>query len=324
MHILERKTLSFLRILHQKLVRPTARYDGISNNFADASVRNQAASDLIKKRLTDNLPLMIARFGATEISYLTNSLIVNDWSIRKKKDYVLNRINSFEWEPQIIHDMIHVSGFFPHNESNAIKYAQLCQNDIKCVDILGSWLYRERLLNKELAHTLKVPLPDLEPYFHQNPWSEALEGKTVLVVHPFEETIVKQYAKKSILFENTGVLPNFQLKTIKAVQSAGNTKTPFKDWFEALDFMKQQIDQESFDVAIIGCGAYGFHLAAHVKQMGKKGIHLGGATQNLFGIIGKRWEAHEPTRKLMNEHWVRPLETEKPTEVNLVENGCYW
>ena len=109
--------------MHQKLVRPTEQYDGISNNFADASVRNQAASDLIKKRLADNNPLMIARFGATEISYLTNSLIVNDWSIRKKKDYVLNRINSFEWEPQIIHDMIHVSGFFPHNESNAINHA---------------------------------------------------------------------------------------------------------------------------------------------------------------------------------------------------------
>ena len=140
MHILERKTLSFLRILHQKLVRPTARYDGISNNFADASVRNQAASDLIKKRLTDNRPLMIARFGATEISYLTNSLIVNDWFLRKKKYYVQNKINSFGWEPQIIHDMIHVSGFFPHTEGNAIKYAQLCRNDIKCVDILGSWL----------------------------------------------------------------------------------------------------------------------------------------------------------------------------------------
>ena len=48
--------------------------------------------------------------------------------------------------------------------------------------------------------------------------------------------------------------------------------------------------EEIFDVAIIGCGAYGMPLAAMLKQAGKQAIHLGGATQLLFGIKGKRWE----------------------------------
>ena len=41
-----------------------------------------------------------------------------------------------------------------------------------------------------------------------------------------------------------------------------------------------------FDVALIGCGAYGFPLAAKLKTAGKQAIHLGGVLQALFGIKG--------------------------------------
>ena len=82
-----------------------------------------------------------------------------------------------------------------------------------------------------------------------------------------------------------------------------------------------------FDVAIVGCGAYGFPLAAKLKQAGKQAIHLAGATQLLFGIKGKRWEedpAFEYVRKFFNEAWVYPDETEKPKNASVVEGGCYW
>ena len=45
-----------------------------------------------------------------------------------------------------------------------------------------------------------------------------------------------------------------------------------------------------FDVSIVGCGAYGFPLANEIKKKGKVAIHLTGATQLMFGIVGKRWE----------------------------------
>lgn len=77
---------------------------------------------------------------------------------------------------------------------------------------------------------------------------------------------------------------------IPAVQSLGGENNGFTTWFEALDWMKQEITSKSFDICIIGCGAYGFHLAAHVKRIGKQAIHMGGATQLLFGIKGNRWE----------------------------------
>jgi thioredoxin reductase len=99
--------------------------------------------------------------------------------------------------------------------------------------------------------------------------------------------------------------------------------------------MKGEIDQLDYDIALIGAGAYGFHLAAHAKRSGKKAVHMGGALQLLFGIRGKRWEDPNYGNKywnvpknayvnLMNENWIRPGEINKPSKVNLVEDACYW
>jgi hypothetical protein len=159
-----------------------------------------------------------------------------------------------------------------------------------------------------------------------------------LVVHPFDVTIQSQYKNRSILFENQNILPDYDLITFRAVQSVAGTKVPFKDWFEALAYMEDKISKIEFDICIIGCGAYGLPLAAHVKRLGKKSIHLGGGTQLLFGIKGKRWtEQYEEKiqyrpgelinvdyRSLFNDNWVFPDETERPKNSLQVENSCYW
>ena len=127
------------------------------------------------------------------------------------------------------------------------------------------------------------------------------------------------------LFENQ-LLPDFELITIQAVQSLAREKTPFNSWFEALDFMKEQIIATDFEVCILGCGAYGFPLAAFVKSIGKKAVHLGGVTQLLFGIKGNRWENYVvyPYTNLYNEYWVRPGDKNRPKKAAMVEGACYW
>ena len=114
------------------------------------------------------------------------------------------------------------------------------------------------------------------------------------------------------------------MKTLKAVQSIGNTDGQFSTWFEALDYMCEQITNIEFDVAIIGAGAYGLPLASFVKKLGKKSIHLGGATQILFGIKGHRWEQRLFFQKLFNEHWVYPLAVERPKAFQKADSGAYW
>jgi hypothetical protein len=75
----------------------------------------------------------------------------------------------------------------------------------------------------------------------------------------------------------------------------------------------------------IGAGAYGLPLAAFVKEQGRQAVHVGGATQLLFGVKGRRWEAEsEDVVALFNDYWVRPSAEETPAGASLVEGGCYW
>lgn len=89
--------------------------------------------------------------------------------------------------------------------------------------------------------------------------------------------------------------------------------------------MKKEMEKDEFDIALIGCGAYGFPLSVHAKRLGKVGIHLAGWTQMLFGIYGKRWLVDQPQyAKFINENWVRPSLDEVPQNASKVEGGCYW
>ncbi|MBE9599521.1 hypothetical protein [Pedobacter sp. MC2016-24] len=282
------------------------------------------SNDLIFKILMSDQPCMIARFGSTEMLSLVNYMGIKQ-NNRNWKDFITGKSLMWWWSPETIRQLQKWSGFFPAESSKVEDFCRLMINDISQVDVLGSWLNQEAYFESHLINAKKIVLEDLEPFFTSNPWTRALEGKKVLVVHPFAETIEMQYKKRKFLFEND-LLPDFQLTTIKAVQSVAGEDTGFVDWFEALDSMKVQIDNADFDICIIGCGAYGFPLAAHVKRIGKKAIHMAGATQLLFGIKGKRWERFIvwPYANLFNEYWVRPGENERPKNASAVEDACYW
>lgn len=288
----------------------------LKNYLYSPPLTGETCAELIRLELLASKPSMIARFGSTEIKAVLYPQIPLFFQPLFK-----SRISS---------RMRDLSGFFPLSKGMIEKFSELMIDDMKLLDILGSWRIEEKLLIKNFPLAKRVELSALEPYLSESPWSEALAGLKVLVIHPFNKTIERQYCdKRGLLFKDCRVLPEFKsLETIKAVQTVASQKSEFGDWFEALDSMKAAIDTKDFDVAIIGCGAYGFPLAAHVKRMGKKAIHMGGVTQILFGIKGKRWDSHPliaPLYKpLFNEHWVRPAPDDIPADANKVENGCYW
>ncbi len=295
----------------------------------------EVVSQLIINKLTNNIPCMIARFGSTELSALVNYLGVNTPRHSCIK-YIKGKQPEWWWNKNIMNQMQQWSGFFPPTPENMQRFGDLMIKDIPMVDILGSWVDNERYFEKELTNAQFVHLRLLEPFWSKKPWTKALEGKKVLVIHPFAKTIINQYNNhRTQLFKNPDILPLFQLETIEAVQSLGGDNTQFKDWFEALEFMKKEIDSKDYDICLIGCGAYGFPLAAHIKRKGKKAIHMGGALQLLFGIKGKRWEdpnygvkewsiPYGSYTSLINEYWVRPENKTKPQNANQVEGGCYW
>lgn len=277
-----------------------------------SQLEDVAATSAIRRLLDRNAPGMIARFGSTEIKAIL-------WPH-------LPSILKGVVERRVISNMMIASGFFPPVPAAIEKFSALMYDDMVQLDILGSWRREEYFLRRHLLHVTHVPLASLEPYLSRDPWSEILEGKKVLVLHPFSGTIESQYNNhREQLFRDPRVLPKFgSLTTIRAVQTIAGNKSKYADWFQALDSMKIAMDGVDYDVAIIGCGAYGFPLAAHAKRRGKLAVHMGGATQLLFGIRGSRWDANPQISRLYNEFWVRPATEERVAGADRVENACYW
>ena len=277
----------------------------------------------IQQLLDNDQPCMIARFGSVELQAVVDSLYPP--TISNAVRFIKGEIPSWGYAPSTMRTMRINAGFFPATPKMLDRFGELMKDCMKEVDILGSWRPEEAEVWDIMPQCTRVPIYALEPYYFEQTWMPALEGKKVLVIHPFEDTIRKQHARLNKLFANLEMAPHYELKTIKAVQSiAGNQPEGFNDWFEALDWMKREIDKTDFDIAIIGCGAYGFPLAAYVKQIGKKAIHLGGATQYLYGIISSASENNPKLSNLKNEHWVRPSKEETPQGIEKVENSRYW
>lgn len=263
--------------------------------------------------LLSNRPFMAARFGAVEIKAMLYTLF--PWPFR----------NAFRrWA---FHDMNMNAGFFPANDETLRRFTHLMLQSMERLDVLASWRPEEIYFKRRLRQAYKIPLgtlggPGLPPA--PNVWTKALKGKRLLVVSPFAKSITTQYnTRRSKLFGDYSdhIMPPLEsLETVTAVQTIAGNRGEWRDWFEALHHMQDEIDKAHFDTALIGCGAYGFPLAAYVKQLGKQAIHVGGPLQLYFGIKGKRWD-HSG---LYNEFWISPSDSERPKNLSKVEGGCYW
>jgi len=266
--------------------------------------------EYIKNELSSNRPFLVGRFGASE----QNCMVMDEFDISSKKEKSVKQL--CEW-----------SGFFPNSVELLEQYCTVQKEAIEEIDVLAVWgtLAEEYFIKKYAPECKMVGLRCLEPWAGDSAWTAMLEGKKVLVVHPFSETIKKQYQVREKLFEGTDILPKFELQVYQAVQTIGGTvDSRFSTWFEALDYMTKEISEMEFDIALVGCGAYGLPLAARIKKMQKQVVHMGGALQLLFGIRGERWDESFPVGKYYNSWWTRPSMEETPENMSIVEGGCYW
>ena len=268
-----------------------------------------------RKKLIDAVlsgkPYMAARFGTSE-----GNAVYEYW---KKQ---LGRRDKYS--RQCHTEMCVNAGFFPDEDPMIDKWAELETEACKDLNMLGvmnflgeEWIYRTFCSQAEL-----MPAGGL--CSASKGWAWCLEGKKALIIHPFADTIQAQYSQhREEIFPGTNALPLFDLKCIKAVQTIADARDDrFADWFEAIDYMTEEAAKCDFDVALIGCGAYGFQLASRIKRMGKVAVHMGGCLQTLFGIKGARWD--KQYAHMYNDAWVYPSDSETPAGIEKVEGGCYW
>lgn len=262
-------------------------------------------------------PFMAGRFRTIELETM--------WRTRDDGKGFITPIDSF------MKTFCHNTGFFPNDKKKMIQFSQLMRDTTRDIDLMGirhdpMGEYEAAFYGSKSLQYCEVEA--IEPFFASTPWTSALAGKKVLVIHPFDKSIPSQYKKRKLLFPGRDVLPEFELIMQKSVQTmCFNKDERFSDWFEALQYMYDEAMTKNFDVALIGCGAYGFPLAAMLKRAGKIAIHLGAVVQLIFGIRGARWEnfgGEKYRNMLANPAWVRPDESERPEGFQRIENAAYW
>jgi len=210
-------------------------------------------------------------------------------------------------------------------EAWAAEYSQAVEE----ADIMATGWYEPIKLREQkfLAgfRCKQVALRALEPYYWpaETQWSRALSGK-VCVVSSFADTIMKQI-KKDIwpgMFSNiewsavrTGYAPSLAL-------GRANWPEDPSSWEDCVKGVVDEVLLINPRYVIIGCGGLGMIIGRRLKA-NRICLVLGGATQVLFGIKGKRWERHEIS-KFWGPDWVWPDPSETPGGASEVERGCYW
>jgi hypothetical protein len=302
--IVKRKFLQPLHLGSNFLER--VRYGWLWRTMVSPSQANQEIKSLIE----GDLPALVSRIGHTE------GRIVGEWLFRGKR------------YGSLTHKQAHQNaGIFPLTDQLLTRFAEIYSAALQEVDLLGFWqtTYQARWLATLTKPPLLVPLEALEPYFYPKPWTAALAGRRVLVVHPFAATIASQYRlNRQALFPDSDILPEFELEVLAPPQTLAPSTGGYTDWEDAFNRLEAEVFARKFDVALLGCGAYGLPLGAAIKRDGRKAIHLGGSLQILFGIRGRRWDAFPEFQHFWNDAWVRPSAEETPQRASAVDSGCYW
>lgn len=290
----------------------TGLLDAAYRIFAPVNLSEVDGIKLIRKKVDSGEPFMASRIGSTELQTLSYIKFYPFLYFLKHRTY---------------YNIQYASGFFPVTLKNLRMFYSMYKEDMDQLDILITWRFEELFFKNWFGKLPRINKDSFDNFFEQeSPWTQSLKDKKVLVISPFAETIEYQYnMKRDKLFKNLLVLPEFKsLCTVKAVQSIAGEVVNFDSWFDALHFMKDEIDKCDYDIALLGCGAYAFPLAAHIKRMGKQAIHMGGVTQFLFGIRGKRYDESPFFSSYINEYFVYPSVNDRPKNAHTVEGGCYW
>lgn len=300
----------YCKVLNEVLIKK--RKERLNNKYLTISETHNKISESI----LNSKPFMLGRLGNTERHILAEYLMKKS-GMRKKY--------SNKWKNWLLS----ISGFFA-NESNIDeqidKLMELFLDAMNSSDLEALWDYDyESIIMNEFAKQAEVTNANYTLIYSnlKESWGKALKNKKVLFVSPFENSIKLQYNKLDKIWGSYDLLPYFTLLTYKSPYTAAQNNPKNCTWFDIYTKMINEIKKIDFEIAIVGCGIYGYPLVSEIKKMGKVALHMCGETQIIMGITGKRWEDGGYVNNFINEYWIHPIDN-KPFNFKNVEGGCYW
>jgi len=272
--------------------------------ISDPSVGN----NLIREAIASGRPMAIGRIGALEAQA------------------ALCYLARVEYPPILCQQLKLNVGIYPADRHDLDLFCRSYLDAVDEFNVLAACGDRSEIgiLRRAARQPTLVRPTAFDVWLYQRPWSEALAGRRVLVVHPFSASIEAQYARRQKIWSNPRILPEFRLRTVRMPLSPGLVSPEHPNWQSRFAALIEQVDAEPYEVMLVGAGGLSLLLAKHAKATGHVAFHLGGQTQILFGIMGRRWDRDPVLLPHRNEYWTRPRGEESPPTVSKVEQGAYW
>ena len=233
------------------------------------------------------------------------------------------------------------AGIWPASKNSIDRWVFMMLEAIRNTDVLvAGWyeplkIHEEKLLQQTNTLAPRIPLRSLEPYYvsPEERWTTLLAGQRVAVVSSFTKSMSEQLENRELIwpvapdsllpanvewvFFQTGYAPSLAM-------GVAGWPSDIISWDVAVNSIVKKVVSSQASIALIGCGGLGMLIGSELKKQGIVAIVLGGATQVLFGIKGKRWETHSVISHFWNDAWVWPKPTETPRGASLIEGSCYW
>lgn len=177
---------------------------------------HQEGNDLIKKKISENVPFAVSRVGSVELYVV--------------EEFLRGRIPTQE---QVM-ALSKQAGYY----GNCLEeYSKEYLDGVSCADVQIFWkgittahdkgknfdTLQEEIFEKHSRNSVKVGHRAVEPYFFQNPWTHELAGKRILVISPLSQTIRYQWKKIDSVWGERQIFPKIQLDVYQSVQSIGGS-----------------------------------------------------------------------------------------------------
>ena len=284
--------------------------------WADVSFLNsEQVNCSINNAVRESQPFLVGKIGSNE-----QLLIL--WSSQTAIDLPMR----LKWRVPFSETLACATnaGLKPRNVNSYQEFSNVLINALSDANLLGVFsLPREKSLWEKFAkQALICHHYRFTPFFSNSPWSQELEDKKIFVVSPFLDLFQQQIKKRKQIWQKLHILPNFEIIGYQFPYLIDDKCS--LSWQDVYQEVVKKMQSTSFDVALFGCGALGFPLAAEAKRLGKVGIHLGGFLQVMFGVAGARHEKHPWFKQYINNAWIYPPSSHRPSNYQQVEDGCYW
>lgn len=220
-------------------------------------------------------------------------------------------------------------------------YVKTYTDSFQSCDLVGAWsggsLWGQTRLFYDIIKPDRkwspISAKGLEPYyFMEHPeydYHRIFENKKVLILSSHSKTIKSQLKTLDKLFCKPIFPASTKIFVHKPPQQNGDNHDD-QSWQTHFDILQKDIKRIAetffdFDIALVSCGGFGMPAAAFIhEKLGKSVIYAGGALQLFFGVMGERWARSDNLLKHVNEHWIRPLDVDRPPNPFSCEQGCYW